>query len=110
MWTLAASLSSQFQLIRNSLYSEARQLLDALESSDNSTSPEMCGRTFHGRLRAASTSSRFKPGFSSSLRATPEPYQRGIMSAGTTFRLVNMMRVTESIVIATLYEPILEQQ
>ncbi|KAK8070393.1 fungal-specific transcription factor domain-containing protein [Apiospora hydei] len=31
MWTMAASLSSQFQMVRDGLYSETRRLLDALE-------------------------------------------------------------------------------
>jgi hypothetical protein len=88
MWTLAASLSTQFQHERRSLYTEARQLLVALEAENQAN--------------------HINPGFLSmeqvqawillviyELTNTDCNYQRGMLSAGRAFRLVQIMRLYE---------------
>jgi hypothetical protein len=79
MWTLAAALSSQFQFLRGELYTEARQSLDALEMD----SQEMCIE----RVQAWLLLSLYE--FMSDF------YQRGLVSVGRAFRLVQLMRLHE---------------
>ncbi|KAF2258797.1 hypothetical protein CC78DRAFT_525764 [Lojkania enalia] len=79
MWTLAAALSSQFQFLRGELYTEARQSLDALEMEDQ----EMCIE----RVQAWLLLSLYE--FMSDF------YQRGLVSVGRAFRLVQLMRLHE---------------
>lgn len=79
MWTLAAALSSQFQFLRGELYTEARQSLDALEMEN----PDMCIE----RVQAWLLLSLYE--FMSDL------YQRGLVSVGRAFRLVQLMRLHE---------------
>jgi hypothetical protein len=86
MWTLAASLSSQFQYEQRSLYTEARQLLVALEAENevNHINP---------------TSMRFEQVQAWILLVIYEltnvdcNYQRGILSAGRALRLVQMTKL-----------------
>ena len=79
MWTLAAALSSQFQFLRGELYRETRQSLDALEMENQ----EMCIE----RVQAWLLLSLYE--FMSDF------YQRGLVSVGRAFRLVQLMRLHE---------------
>lgn len=79
MWTLAAALSSQFQFLRGELYIEARQSLDALEMEGE----DMCIE----RVQAWLLISLYE--FMS------DYYQRGLVSVGRAFRLVQLMRLHE---------------
>ncbi|KAM0810169.1 putative Zn(2)-C6 fungal-type domain-containing protein [Seiridium cardinale] len=82
MWTLAASLSSQFEAFRDSLYTEGRQLLDALELEKS------------------------EPGFASLEHSQAwillsiyefmrNDYSRGLVSIGRAFRSIQLMRLHE---------------
>ncbi|KAK6218925.1 Transcription factor [Colletotrichum tabaci] len=88
MWTLAASLSTQFQLERRSLYNEARQLLVALEAENqaNHINPNCVSIE---QVQAWILLVIYE------LTNTDCNYQRGILSAGRAFRLVQMMRLYE---------------
>lgn len=90
MWTLAVSLSSQFQFIRNSLYSEVRQLLEALESDVQSkqADPSLYSISIE-QVQAWILVAIYE------LTSDTCNYQRGIMSAGRAFRLVQIMRLHE---------------
>jgi hypothetical protein len=79
MWTLAAALSSQFQFLRGELYRETRQSLDALEMENQ----DMCIE----RVQAWLLLSLYE--FLSDF------YQRGLVSVGRAFRLVQLMRLHE---------------
>ncbi|KAH7383968.1 hypothetical protein BKA66DRAFT_463200 [Pyrenochaeta sp. MPI-SDFR-AT-0127] len=79
MWALAAALSSQFQFLRGELYTEARQSLNALEMENQ----DMCIE----RVQAWILLSLYE--FISDL------YQRGLVSIGRVFRLVQLMRLHE---------------
>lgn len=79
MWTLAAALSSQFQFLRGELYAEARQSLDTLEMENQ----EKCIE----RVQAWLLLSLYE--FMSGL------YQRGLVSVGRAFRLIQLMRLHE---------------
>jgi hypothetical protein len=82
MWTLASSLSGQLQYIRESLYDTTRKLLESLESKD-------CGTYLvdieHVQARVLLLIYDF-------MRTN---HQRGWMSAGRCFRLVQLMRLSE---------------
>lgn len=88
MWTLAASLSTQFQLERRSLYTEARQLLVSLEAENqaNHISPSCVSIE---QVQAWLLLVLYE------LTNTDCNYQRGMLSAGRAFRLVQMMRLYE---------------
>ncbi|RYP04697.1 hypothetical protein DL765_010100 [Monosporascus sp. GIB2] len=88
MWTLAASLSSQFQLIRSDLYKAARQLLDSLETDgqDNQTYPYCFSIE---QVQAWVLLAMYE------LTSDTCNYQRGMVSAGRAFRLVQLMRLYE---------------
>jgi hypothetical protein len=83
MWTLAASLSSQFQLIRADLYTEARQLLDAIEANG---SGQQCLEQAQAWLLLS---------IYELTSNTCNYYQRGMVSAGRAFRLVQLLRLNE---------------
>ncbi|GAM82785.1 hypothetical protein ANO11243_007710 [Dothideomycetidae sp. 11243] len=81
MWTLATSLSSQFQIDGCRLYSETRQLLHALESDAPSHKISL------EQAQAWTLLAIYE--------LTCEDYPRGLMSAGRAFRLVQMLRLYE---------------
>jgi hypothetical protein len=82
MWTLAASLSSQFQLLRTELYRETRQLLDALEMDNDESGPKCIEQVQAWILLSI-------------YEFMSHDYQRGLVSAGRAFRLVQLMRLYE---------------
>lgn len=82
MWTLASSVSSQFQLIRLDLYAEARQLLESL---DVHSQDHQCLE----QVQAWILLSIYE------LTSNMCNYQRGMVSAGRAFRLVQLMRLNE---------------
>ena len=81
MWTLASSLSSQFQVAGRQLYAETRRLLHALESE------ESCHKISIEQAQAWTLLAIYE--------LTCENYDRGMMSAGRAFRLIQMMRLYE---------------
>ena len=88
MWTLAASLSSQFQLIRSSLYRESRQLLETLDSEW----PEYGVQPYNfpiEQVQAWLLLSIYE------LTSDVCNFQRGMISAGRAFRLIQLMRLHE---------------
>lgn len=89
MWTLAASFSSQFQLIRSNLYREARQLLDALETDAQNSQAELYHVISIEQVQAWCLLAIYE------LTNDTCNYQRGMISAGRAFRLVQMMRLYE---------------
>ena len=82
MWTLASSLSAQLQHIRDSLYEYTRKLLDLLESRDNSTE---LNDIEHVQARVLLVIYDFMQ----------TNHQRGWMSAGRCFRLLQLMKLYE---------------
>lgn len=82
MWTLASSLSSQFQAERPRLYAETRRLLDALEAEE-----PLCRQVTLEQAQAWTLISLYE--------LACHDYHRGIMSAGRAFRLIQMMRLYE---------------
>lgn len=82
MWILAASLSSQFQLIRDQLYKEVRQLLDALDM-DTAES----GKRSLEQVQAWALLSIYE--------FISDDYQRGLVSAGRAFRLTQLLKLHE---------------
>lgn len=85
VWTLAASFSSQFQLIRSQLYKEARQLLDALETDNQVPQTYSCVEQAQAWILIAMYE----------LTSDASGYQRGMVSAGRAFRLIQLMRLYE---------------
>ncbi|KAI1084748.1 putative Zn(II)2Cys6 transcription factor [Whalleya microplaca] len=81
MWTLASSLSSQFQVVVRQLYSETRQLLHTIESEESSHQVSI--ELAQAWLLLAI------------YELTCEDYHRWMMSVGMAFRLVQMMRMYE---------------
>jgi hypothetical protein len=82
MWTLAASLSSQFQVIRDKLYPETRRLLDALDTERS----ELGARSLeHAQAWLLITIYEFMR----------NDYSRSLVSAGRAFRLVQLMHLHE---------------
>lgn len=81
MWTLASSLSSQFQVTERQLYAETRQLLQALEAE------EPWHQISLEQAQAWTLLALYE--------LTCEDYHRGMLSAGRAFRLVQMMRLYE---------------
>ncbi|MCJ1378977.1 hypothetical protein MMC17_002076 [Xylographa soralifera] len=80
MWTLAASLSSQLQDIRESLYQCAQKLLESLEWMDENF------------LSIEHVQARLLICIYELMR---KDHQRGWMSAGRCFRLMQLMRLHE---------------
>jgi hypothetical protein len=81
MWNLAASVSSQFQLLRTELYREARMHLDALEMDNDESGPKCIEQVQAWILL--------------SIYEFSHDYQRGLVSAGRAFRLIQLMRLYE---------------
>ncbi|GFF27086.1 hypothetical protein IFM61606_09882 [Aspergillus udagawae] len=81
MWTLASSLSSQFQVEGRKLYAKTRQLLHALESE------EPCHQISLEQAQAWILLAIYE--------LTCQDFHRGMMSAGRAFRLIQMMRLYE---------------
>lgn len=88
MWTLAASFSSQFDFIRHGLRRDLRELLNALES-DSQDKQADCSSISIEQIQAWILLALYE------LTSDTCDYQRGIMSAGRAFRLVQMMRLYE---------------
>lgn len=82
MWTIAASLSAQFQHVRDSLYRDTREMLEALDSKDNKMEYVEIEQAQAWILLAIYEFMRTN-------------YRRGWMSAGRAFRLVQLMRLYE---------------
>jgi hypothetical protein len=82
MWTMAASLSAQFQHLSHSLYRDIRQLLEALDSKDNRMEHIDIHQAQAWILLAIYEFMRMN-------------YRRGWLSAGRSFRLVQLMRLYE---------------
>jgi hypothetical protein len=82
MWTLAASLSPLLQYLRDSLYECTRTLLEALESKDNQTEFADIEHVQARVLLLIYDFMRFN-------------HQRGWISAGRCFRLLQLMRLYE---------------
>ena len=81
MWTLASSLSSQFQNDGRRLYGKTRQLLAALELEEH------CYQISLEQAQAWTLLSIYE--------LTCQDFHRGMMSAGRAFRLIQMMRLYE---------------
>lgn len=88
MWTLAASFSSQFHFIRHSLHRDLRELLNALESESQDKQADHYTISID-QVQAWVLLALYE------LTSDTCDYQRGILSAGRAFRLVQMMRLYE---------------
>lgn len=88
MWTLAASFSSQFQLIRNALHGDVRNLLEALETDAQNKQPDTHSISIE-QVQSWVLLAIYE------LMSDTCNYQRGIISAGRAFRLVQMLRLYE---------------
>ncbi|KAJ8129627.1 hypothetical protein O1611_g4004 [Lasiodiplodia mahajangana] len=86
MRTLAASFSSQFQLIRNSLYKQARQLLDTLETDCQDNQAYAYSLSIE-QVQAWILLAMYE------WMSYAGNYQCGMVSAGRAFRLVQLMRL-----------------
>jgi hypothetical protein len=82
MWTLAASLSSQLSHTRDGLYETTRRMLESSEPKDDITE---FGDIEHVQARILLLIYEF-------MRTN---YQRGWISAGRCFRLLQLMRLYE---------------
>ncbi|KAK8023540.1 hypothetical protein PG993_011606 [Apiospora rasikravindrae] len=82
MWTMAASLSSQFQMVRDGLYAETRRLLDALELEP-------------GELGTVSLEYAQAWILITIYEWTINDCNRSLMSAGRAFRSIQMLRLHE---------------
>jgi hypothetical protein len=82
MWTVAASLSSQFQMIRHELYTEVRRLLDAVELENQDISL-VCIEQPQAWLLL------------SMYELITDQFHRCLVSAGRAFRLIQLMRLHE---------------
>lgn len=82
MWTLAASLSTHCQSIRDSLYTETKKRLEALESRENEMDLFDIEEAQAWLLLAI-------------YQFTRTTYRKGWMSAGRVIRLVQLMRLYE---------------
>ncbi|KAI9879284.1 MAG: hypothetical protein M1830_009014 [Pleopsidium flavum] len=82
MWTLAMSLSTQFENIRDMLYTETRQMLEALDLCENDI----------GLVHIEEAQAWILVTFYEFLRTN---YRRGWISAGRAFRLVQLLRLHE---------------
>ena len=82
MWTLAMALSSQFESFRTTLYNETRQMLEALDLSEDDM----------GVVRIEQVQAWLLITYYEFARAN---YRRGWVSAGRAFRLVQLARLHE---------------
>lgn len=80
MWALAACLSSQFQFIRDGLYKEARQMLEALEMGSEGTNKRSIEQVQAWILLSI-------------YEFLCDYYERGLVSVGRAFRLAQIMRL-----------------
>ena len=78
MWTITACLSSQFHAIQHQLYTEARQILDALETESQDSSVTGLEQPQAWLLLSI-------------YELISDHFQRGLVSAGRAFRLVQLM-------------------
>ncbi|KAK8067439.1 hypothetical protein PG996_006551 [Apiospora saccharicola] len=86
MWTLAASLSSQFQTLRRELYAEARRLLEAFDGGESSAHDDhhpRCAEHPQAWILLAI------------YELTNDEFQRGLVTSGGAFRLIQLMRLHE---------------
>ncbi|KAG2171236.1 hypothetical protein JADG_010975 [Aureobasidium aubasidani] len=81
MWTFASSLSSQFHIEGQKLYSKTRQLLDSFESDT------CCQELSIEHVQAWILLAIYE--------LTGQNFHRGMVSAGRAFRLAHMMRLYE---------------
>lgn len=81
MWTLASSLSSQFQVAGRQLYRETRRLIHAFESEES-----------YDQITIEEAQAWVLLAI---YELTSEEYHRGMTSAGRAFRLIQMMRLYE---------------
>lgn len=82
MWTLAASVSAQFQNVGDSLYRDTRRTLEALELKDTNIESINIEQVQAWILLAIYEFMR-------------TDYRRGWMSAGRAFRFIQLMRLHE---------------
>lgn len=82
MWTLAMALSSQFENFRTTLYNETRQMLEALDLSEDDM----------GTVRIEQVQAWLLIAHYEFARAN---YRRGYVSAGRAFRLVQLAKLHE---------------
>jgi hypothetical protein len=82
MWTLAMALSSQFESSRETLYTETRQMLEALDMADDDLHP----------VRIEQVQAWLLIAFYELARSS---YRRASISAGRAFRLVQLARLHE---------------
>ena len=82
MWSLAASVSAQFQDVRDYLYRDTRRTLDNLELKDTNVESIDIEQVQAYILLAIYEFMR-------------SDYRRGWMSAGRAFRLIQLMRLHE---------------
>jgi hypothetical protein len=82
MWAVAASLSSQFQHLRDSVYRKSRQILETIELNDT-------------KMESIDIEQAQAWILISIYEFTRMYYRRGWMSAGRAFRLVQLMGLYE---------------
>ncbi|AEO58296.1 hypothetical protein MYCTH_2305551 [Thermothelomyces thermophilus ATCC 42464] len=82
MWTLSMALSSQFESSREMLYNETRQMLEALDLTDDDLQP----------VRIEHVQAWLLVAYYELARAS---YRRASISAGRAFRLVQLARLHE---------------
>jgi hypothetical protein len=82
MWALAMSLSTQFEHVRDVLYEETRQMLEALDLRENDM----------GLAHVEQAQAWLLVTFYEFLRTN---YRRGWISAGRVFRLIQLLRLHE---------------
>jgi hypothetical protein len=82
MWTLAMSQSTQFELMRDALYTETRYLLESLDRNENE----------FGIIHIEQIQAWILITYYEFLRSN---YRRGWVSAGRVFRLVQLLRLHE---------------
>ncbi|KAK0746899.1 fungal-specific transcription factor domain-containing protein [Schizothecium vesticola] len=82
MWTLAMALSSQFENFRTTLYNETRQMLEAMDLSEDDM----------GTVRIEQVQAWLLIAHYEFARAN---YRRGWVSAGRAFRLVQLAKLHE---------------
>jgi len=82
MWTLAASVSTQFQYLPDILYKNTKRLLDTLDNKDTNI----------GFIDLEQVQAWILLAIYEFMRSN---YRRGWISAGRSFRLVQLMRLYE---------------
>ncbi|TGJ85570.1 hypothetical protein E0Z10_g3192 [Xylaria hypoxylon] len=88
MWILAASFSSQFQVLRSNLYNEARHLLDTLDTDTEIN--QGYNHSIHiEQVQAWVLMAMYE------LTSDASNYQRGLVDVGRAFRLIQVMKLHE---------------